>query len=433
MKKPVIFLFIFLILLSDLVSEAILNFASSNNDPERKAVIRYLFNAFELYYPEITVNITSYEDGDGTEQILAQGKALYPHMIMADSVLLSGFFTEDLLDTGLTSEIIQSLDTEDFYTGSLRAFSSDGGYFGIPFSAWLQVIWYRKDWFEQEGLSPPDTLEGLLHSSGVFNSPAEGRYGMILGSKNDEYLRQCFLHISHAAGFDLICDNHGCFFDETTFLNSIAGYKELLAHTPPHENYWRSRDYYFQNRAAMLFYSTHLMDDLALSEVAENSLTHENFSELDGAAYSYDLLKNTGMITTLYGSKSSSFGSISGIGIFKSEDPEIRRAQKKLVEFLFRTDVYTTWLHMSPGGMLPVRRSLLAEDNFYRDSGGVFKRFGREKLMELTSGIENLHIINTEHLYKNDDYKENDFRKILYQFLNTDSPEALADSIPWIR
>ena len=435
MKKIILVLFIIFNALLNLTSEVYLNFASSNNDPERKAVIRYLFDAFELYYPGIIVNIVSFEDGDRTDQILKNKNDLYPHMIMADSVLLSGFLSEGSLDIRLTSEILMELGIEDFYKGSYNAFSTSNGYFGIPYSAWLQVLWYRTDWFKKEGAAPPETLEALYDSSNLFYKPEENKYGIIIGSKNDEYLRQCFLHISHAAGLELEYDSLGCHFDKTVVAKSMDIYKELLRFTPPHENFWRSRDYYFQNRAAMLFYSTHLMDDLALSDVAADSLTGNNFFELEGADYSYELLKNTGMITTIFGSRPSSFGSVSGIGLFKTDDSEIQDAQKKLVQFLFQIDVYTTWLHMSPGGMLPVRRSVLEEDSFYRDSGGVFKRFGREKLIELTSGIENLNIINPECLQhnKNDGYEENDFREVLYQLLYTETPEILIDSVLWIR
>ncbi|MBI9103495.1 MAG: carbohydrate ABC transporter substrate-binding protein [Spirochaetales bacterium] len=418
-----------------LTAQVNLNFYSSNNDPERKAVIRYLFNAFELYNPDIKVNLLPFEDSYSTEEISVGKNGLLPHMIMADSLLLSRLSNKSLINQELTSRILMDIGIEDFYTGGLKAFNLTEGYYGIPYSAWLQVIWYRNDWFESEGLEPPYNITSLLKAGEYFKNLHEGVHGNIVGSKNDLYTMQCFLQIADSIGVEIDFDNRGCFFPKEPLIEALNIYKTLIAYTPPGENDWRTRDYYFQNRAALLFYSTHLMDDLALSEVAQNSLTDNNFPDLDGAEFSPDLLKNTGMVTTLTGTRPSSFGSISGLGLFKSEDLNIKIAQEKLVRFLFRKDVYTTWLHMSPGGMLPVRRSILAEDSFYRDSGGVFKKYGREKLIELTSGLEFLNIINPECLKNTieNQYNDNDFQNLIYHLLNSEDINTLIEPVVWIR
>ena len=179
------------------------------------------------------------------------------------------------------------------------------------------------------------------------------------------------------------------------------------------------------------------MDDFALKEVAASSLTGDYFKDLSGDAFSPDLLRNTGFVTTLTGSESASFGSVSGIGIFQSSDPEVRTAQKKLISFLFRSDVYNTWLHMSPGGMLPVRKTVLEDSNFFRDPEGIFSKYGRDRIAALIESMEDLKVINPERLIENPGNvydKEKAFLDFIYQAIK--DPNDLDEKIrreKWIR
>ena len=49
---------------------------------------------------------------------------------------------------------------------------------------------------------------------------------------------------------------------------AVEYYAELAKYNPPGPQTWRARDYYLQGKLAMFYYSTYIMDDLALAEVA---------------------------------------------------------------------------------------------------------------------------------------------------------------------
>ena len=68
-----------------------------------------------------------------------------------------------------------------------------------------------------------------------------------------------------------------------------------------------------------------------------------------------------------------------------------------LAKFLYRTDVYVTWLHMAPGGMLPVLRDVADLDIFYSDLQGVFRRYGRAKINDVVQGLERVRSFSLEH------------------------------------
>lgn len=400
-----VFLLLLFMNLCHLYSEVRLTLYNSNTQPERIAVVRYLLDAFELYNPGMRIDLVDYSDDESIDLLFEKDE---PDIILADTRLLNRLNRRGFLDNRQMEVLIDRLGRDDFYNGALNI--------GIPYSAWLQVLWYRKDWFERDKLIPPSTISNIQKAAGFYTGM--GRYGIILGSVNETYTEQCFLHLAAANGLTLEDNNSEPWIDGDILYKNLTMYKSLQLASPKIENSWRSRDYYMQQRSAMLFYSTHLMDDLAIREISLNSLTSKHCPGLDGTEYDPNLIKNTGMITTITGEKSVSYGSVSGFGLFKSNDKERDRAKELLIEFLFRDDVYITWLHMSPGGMLPVKRSILENDNFFRDPAGVFRRFGRDRIIELTNGIDNLTIINLEELAIHNDYTENGLQKLVYNWIN---------------
>ena len=57
---------------------------------------------------------------------------------------------------------------------------------------------------------------------------------------------------------------------------------------------------------------------------------------------------------------------------------------------MFRPDIYITWLHMAPGGMMPVLRDIAQSEDFLRDPMGVFRRYGRERLAKILDGFDDI-------------------------------------------
>lgn len=423
-----------LLLTQGLAAQTTLRFADSNFAPERIAVIRYILDAFELYHPDIRVEMVLFDENDGAEELLAREEPL--HLIMADSSLIGSLERRDALSREVPTAFIRRRGEDSFYKGALEAFGTAGRYGGVPFSAWLQVLWYRKDWFEEAGLAPPDSPEALRKAARYFRRRGERSYGIVMGTGRDVYTRQCFLQLAGAFGLAVRRDRRGPYLERPVLLRALDYYRDLAGATPPGVNSWRYRDYYFQGRAAMLLYSTHLMDDLAVKELAEDSLGPENFADLEGRPFDPELLAHTGMVTAITGEKPSSYGSVSGVGIFRSPDPAVQEAQEALLRFLFREDVYMTWLHMSPGGMLPVWKPAVENDGFYRDLTGVLKAYGRERVQQFTQGLEFFQVIRPEELAAapGGDYGEKGLRELVGGAL--ESPrrtEELLEGLSWVR
>ena len=109
---------------------------------------------------------------------VAQGRA--PDISLLDSVWVAEFahrrylISPEELDSAWAQQVKQ-----DLYPSVLAANSYRDSLFTIPTNADTTVLWYRRDWFEQEGLSPPQTWAELVDAGRHFRrAKVRSRYGM---------------------------------------------------------------------------------------------------------------------------------------------------------------------------------------------------------------------------------------------------------------
>jgi len=171
---------------------------------------------------------------------------------------------------------------------------------------------------------------------------------------------------------------------------AIEFYAEIAKYNPPGPQTWRARDFYMQGKMAGFFYSTYIMDDLALAENMASSLTSEHFTELTGGDFDPELSNKTGFAPKISKLQPAGFGVVVSLGFFKQHDPANTEAAQKFVEFLYTDDAYITFLHMAPGGMYPMLKKIAGNEKFLNDPKGIYKHYGKDKMAEIVSGLENL-------------------------------------------
>lgn len=359
---------------------------------DRLVVIDYLRTAFEVMQDDVTVKVVSVDENELAARLrraVASGDP--PHLVGTGSELLVAMAETGCLDTDAAGRIVRRIGIERFYPGVLHALSlPDGGWYAVPFHGWVQGIWYRADWFEEAGLKPPSTWVDIMAAARRFTDPGKGRYGIILGTAGDHYTAQVFSQIAQANGAAMFGKGGDVIFDRSRMVEALGYYAELARFSPPGHQTWRARDYFLQGRAAMLFYSTFIMDDLALKRVASDSLTGDHFSDLTGAEFDPKLVENVAMAPVIRREKGASYGMVNGFGICRRAGKEEQEAAERFLEFLYRPDHYVTWLHMAPGGMMPVLRDVAVSDLFLADPSGIFRRYGRSKVRDIIQGLDSI-------------------------------------------
>lgn len=359
---------------------------------ERLAVIRYLADVFMALNPDIKVTVVGIDENEFIRCVTDKkdcGET--PDLVNTSSALIVAMGEKGLLDTGAATAAVRSIGTDRFSKGPLLAFTRPGrGFYGIPHHGWVQGIWYRADWFEEAGLTPPRTLRQILKAAKRFTDPAKGVYGILLGTKADNYAEQIFTQIALACGARMFSPDGQLVFNSPRMVEALKYYQQLAGYTPPGPQTWRGRDYYLQGRLAMLFYSTFIMDDLALPGVAAESLGSDHFKDLSGTIFDPELARHTRMTALIQGRTVAGYGSINGFSLFRSGCPAKREATQRLLAFLYEPGPYVEWLHMSPGGMLPALRNFENDQRFMDDPEGVFHRFGRANIKRILAGLESI-------------------------------------------
>jgi len=377
----------------DVSGPVTLEFWTTETQSDRLATINVLARTFEANEPDITVKVIAVDENDMATQINAAAAAgTLPGLVQVATENAVAFGSQGLLNTEAADEVIEDIGENEFYSGVLRLNKTASGdsYYAVPFHGWVQGIWYRADWFEEAGLNPPKTWDDILEAAKYFHKPDENQYGILLGTKLEAFTEQVFTQFARSNDAWLFDADGNLTLDTPEMREALEYYAELSQYTPPGPQTWRGRDYYIQGRLAMFFYSTYIMDDLAMAEAAASSLTGENFPELVGASFDPNLVDNTKMVSAITNTRDAGYGTIVSLAFPDTGDQDKKIAAVRFAEYLFTPSAYISFLHMSPGGKNPVLRDIAANPDFQKDPSNLFEHYGPEKMEEIIEGLDSI-------------------------------------------
>lgn len=329
-----------------------IEFWTTDHEQDRVETQRRLAAEFASVRPGVRVNVIGVSENDLPKRLAAYRAAgKLPDVLRLGLEYAGGYADEGILDPAAATEVIEELGTNTFFAGPLRLLRLETGeYAAVPIDGWLQCLWYRKDWFEEEGLDPPDTWDKMLAAARMLHSPRRRSYGIVTGTDPQQvYTQQTFEHIALSGGVRLFGPTGGSAVDPEKLARALEFYGVLAAHGPPGNCYWReARKYYLSGRAAMIFYSPYIIDDIA-------GLVEEHRPIAGLAA-------NTDFVSVLRGpdGREASYGQVVSLGIARTGNEERRSLAKQWVSYLL-SDGYLAICNMSPGGKVPVRKTVLEE------------------------------------------------------------------------
>ncbi|MDA3959040.1 ABC transporter substrate-binding protein [Oceanispirochaeta sp.] len=370
-----------------------IDFWSTQTQSDRQATIQVLIDTFEIMNPNVKINLIPVDENDMATQLnTAAAAGKLPALLESPAENQVAFGSQGLLNSEAVTDLINTVGKDQFYAGTLKLNETEisGTYYAAPYHGWVQGIWYRSDWFEEAGLNPPNTWEDILKAAQYFYQPDKNQYGILVGTKPEAYAEQCFTQFAMSNGAGLFDKDGNLVFNTPEMKEAIEYYAEVAKYNPPGPQTWRARDYYLQGRMAMFFYSTYIMDDLAIAEVAAGSLTSENFNDLAGTSFDPDLVENTRMASTISHTEDAGFGVVVSLSLPDQGDPAKTEAAKKFLRYLYTPNAYITWLHMAPGGMNPVLKDIAVNARFQNDPKGIFNHYGTEKMAEIIDGLDNI-------------------------------------------
>jgi multiple sugar transport system substrate-binding protein len=379
--------------LSSIAHATTVEYWTTQTQSDRLQNIEIMADVFEALNPGIDVKIVAVDENDMPKQIAAAAAAkTLPDMIEVGSNLSLAFAEEGIVDTAANTDVIKNLGKERFYTGALTLVENPEikEYVAVPYRGWVQGIWYRADWFKEAGLEPPTTWEAIEKAAKHFYKPKDNQYGILIGTKADSYAEQVYTQFALSNDAGQFNKQGELIFNSKAQNEVLDFYKTLSQYNPPGPQTWRARDYYLQGKLAMFFYSSYILDDIALAEAAASSLGTENFKDLKGAAFDPNLAKNTRLATTITKTSPSSFGTLVGFTVMKNDNKDEVEATKAFIEYMNEKDQVVAYSHMAVGGHLPMLRDIAETDEFLNDPKGIFAQYGKESIKEIVAGFDNI-------------------------------------------
>jgi multiple sugar transport system substrate-binding protein len=99
-----------------------------------------------------------------------------------DATMITAERLADMVALGGLMDLSERIDgweqAPSFRADAFRGATADSRLYGVPTVAFVNWMYYRRDWFEEAGIArPPDTMEEMLEVALKITDPAKGRYG----------------------------------------------------------------------------------------------------------------------------------------------------------------------------------------------------------------------------------------------------------------
>jgi multiple sugar transport system substrate-binding protein len=322
-----------------------------NNEfqPDRLKATQAILDEFTQKTGIKTKQVAVPEDQLSTLITNASAAGDLPDVVLATPVADShAYVREEIFDGEAAQEVVDKLGPDTFSKKALDLVTADGVATGVPSDGWGQLLIYRKDVFEKEGLDAPASLDDVRAAAEQLHG--DGMVGITLATApGDGFTHETFEHVALAHGCQLVDEGGTVTIDSPECVESFRWYGDIASNysVKGNQDVDSTRGTYFAGRAAMMFWSPFLLDGMAgLRDDTKPSCSQ---CKKDPAF----LAKNSGLVGPLSGpaGEPSQFGSVSTFNISVDANTE---AAKQLVEFMM-TDGYVRWLGLSPQGKYPVR------------------------------------------------------------------------------
>ena len=255
----------------------------------------------------------------------------------------------DLVDTDAAGGIVESLGADTFSEKALELTADGDSQLAVPSESWAQLLVYRKDLFEAAGLAAPDSYEAITAAAEALDS---GDVAGFVGSTapGDAFTAQTFEHLALGNDCNLVDDEGTVTFDSAECVEALSFYGDLIQDysVSGAQDVDTTRASYFAGQAAMVIWSTFILDEMA--GLRDDALpTCPECKDNPGF-----LAENSGVVTAISGPSGSapaSYGEVTSwvVTAESSTDPATQ-----FVEYLMG-DGYLDWIAIAPEGKVPVR------------------------------------------------------------------------------
>jgi len=330
--------------------------------PDRVAIQK---EAMEAWAQEsgVEVEVVPVEEDQVSQQVSAAAlSGELPDAINALSPgIVRAFDRDEYLDRDAAQQVVEALGEERFSPSALELSSDGDELIAVPSDAWPMLVYYRKDLFAEAGLEPPTTYEALRTAAEQLTT--DNRYGITLATDaSDPFTQQTLEFLAQGNGCELVDDAGAAALDSAACTETIELYADLAGASSPTgtQSVDSTRATYFSGQAAMVVWSSFLLDELA-------GLVEEFTPSCAECTDPGWLAQNTGVVSVVEGpsggSEAGSYVELTSWAITDGADPETA----DLVEHMMSAG-FVDWLSMAPTGKVPVLTGTSDNPTEYTDA-----------------------------------------------------------------
>jgi multiple sugar transport system substrate-binding protein len=369
-----------------------IRFWTTEEQPERLAVQEEIAAKFKEATGHDVEVIPVTESELGTRATAAFAANDLPDVIYLTLQYVLPWAEAGILDVDTDSDIVEELGAGTFAPGPIAMAQFDGLTGAVPVDGWTQMIVYRKDLFDEAGLSAPDSYANIEAAIDKLHNPPN-MYGFVAATKIDEnFMSQVLEHVFLANGVSPVDENGFKPLDEKATTEVLDFYKALAEASPPGELFWKqSRELYFSGNAAMIIWSPFILDELAgLRDSAPPTINDDPTSS--------ELASKTDVVTTFSGPSNpdgAAWADVRYLGVTADANTDVAA---DFVKFSM-DEGYLDTLSMAPEGKFPVRKGTADEPSKFTDGWatlpvGVDRKaplsdvYPAETVARITGGLE---------------------------------------------
>ena len=294
--------------------------------------------------------------------------------------------TDELVDPDAAKEVVDGLGADTFFKRTLELTSVDGEQIAVPSDGFSNLLFYRKDLFQAAGLPEPKTYADIQNAAKALK---KGKTAGIVAATApaDSFTNQTFEFVAVANGCQLVDGSGNLTLNSPQCQETFDFYGNLIKDysVPGNQDADTTRGTYFSGDAAMMIWSSFLLDELA--GLRNDALPTCAQCKKDPQW----LAKNTGILTQMQGPSGpnpAAWGEVVSWNILKDASPKT----KDLVTYMM-SDGYLPWLEIAPEGKMPARSGTSANPKEYAD-GWIKLTAGVDKKEPLTE-IYPAEVLNT--------------------------------------
>ena len=309
------------------------------------------------------------------DQALVTGAASgeVPDVILAGSSQITSWQAQGLLDTDVVQEAMDTLDPATFNENALGAVTvqdeagsgtGEGTVAAVPSDGWVHLIAYRTDLLEAAGVEVPTTVAELAEAATTVKDELDIT-GIALGTQSGTASgTEGIESIFQSAGCELVSDGEVT-IDSPECTAAAKHFKELRDSSVAGDyDVESARAAYMAGDAAMLLFSTHILDELANLDEAVPPSCEQCADEPAFLAESSDFI--TVLEPPSGTDHPAQFGATLAYAVPAHADADEAR---QYIEFVMG-DGYADTLAVATEGRLPLRTGTPENPTEYLDAWG---------------------------------------------------------------